>query len=445
MVPWSDLTGNRIKDFNLFEDLFPTEKKIISEAINIVDPELASLLSESEETPAEPDSTATAADTVPTTPAAAPAKPKIQYAQAPVADDGTVLIETYTPDGLSLPHFKSALGQADSRVVRVAVLGDSYIEGDIFCQDLRRLLQRDYGGEGVGFVAMHTDFPGFRGSVTQSSSGWEMHDIRKMSRKDSLRTLSGDYAKASSAATSTYKGTKSQPTWSRGSFMFISADTATITLKADGTAQTFAAQASTEPQLLTVNGPMKEFVVKAPAGTVALGAYLDGNNGVQVDCMSIRGNSGLSLGRLAAPLCSQMRSRGIDYDLIVLEFGMNILNAEQDDYSAYGKAMIKAVEHLKRIYPNADILIMGVGDRGIKNGTEIVSMASANALTATQRDIAQQTATHFWDTRAAMGGDGAAKKWRTDGYLNADYIHLNHKGGAHLADLFYNSLSLSLK
>ena len=40
----------------------------------------------------------------------------------------------------------------------MAVVGDSYIEGDIFTQDPRELFQDAYGGEGVGCVNMHSDF-----------------------------------------------------------------------------------------------------------------------------------------------------------------------------------------------------------------------------------------------------------------------------------------------
>ena len=47
-VPWSRLTGNRIKDFNLFEDLIPSERTVASAPTVEVDPALASFLAETQ-------------------------------------------------------------------------------------------------------------------------------------------------------------------------------------------------------------------------------------------------------------------------------------------------------------------------------------------------------------------------------------------------------------
>ena len=98
---------------------------------------------------------------------------------APVASDGSVLIEDYSQDGSALARFRNALAESGTRPVRIAVIGDSYIEGDIFTQDIRALLQERYGGSGVGYMAAFSNFPGFRQSVNQSGTGWTEHDIRK--------------------------------------------------------------------------------------------------------------------------------------------------------------------------------------------------------------------------------------------------------------------------
>lgn len=58
----------------------------------------------------------------------------------------------------------------------------------------------------------------------------------------------------------------------------------------------------------------------------------------------------------------------------------------------------------------------------------------------TQRETAHKCRIHFWDTRAAMGGEDAVVDWRSRKLLNADYIHLNHAGGAELAKLFDSAL-----
>ena len=154
-VPWSRLTGNRIKDFNLFEDLIPSERTVASAPTVEVDPELASFLAEtqtdeSEQLPAEP-----VADVeTETEPEFIPA---IATEEPPTDDNGEVLLEFYGDNPLA--KFKAALASGSARV---AVLGDSFIEGDIFTQNLREFFQDNYGGSGVGSMAIHSDLPGLR-------------------------------------------------------------------------------------------------------------------------------------------------------------------------------------------------------------------------------------------------------------------------------------------
>ena len=107
------------------------------------------------------------------------------------------------------------------------------------------------------------------------------------------------------------------------------------------------------------------FGINRNMSLAGIGVWLDGNNGISVDCMSSRGFSGVTLSRVSSSLSQSMR-RYIDYDLIVIEYGINAMSEAQTDYSAYSKLMIKSIGHIKECYPNADIIIMGVGDRGVK-------------------------------------------------------------------------------
>ena len=108
-------------------------------------------------------------------------------------------------------------------------------------------------------------------------------------------------------------------------------------------------------------------------GIIGLGVWLEGNHGISVDCMSSRGFSGISLADIDESLTSKL-SQYVPYDLIILEFGINAMSAKQKDYSVYGKRMDKVVQKIKKTYPSADILLMGVGDRGQKIGGEVHSM-----------------------------------------------------------------------
>ncbi len=433
LVPWSGLTGNLLKDFDLFGDLRP-------EPIASVD---------APEIPVLPEETGGGDNTI--VPVAADSLAADSVVQvhvvpdAPPMRDGVVLIENYTGSSVALERFRAALAGGKARV---AVLGDSYIEGDIFCQNLRDRLQQRYGGSGVGFMAMHSDFPGFRHTVRQSDKGWTMRDVRTFGKDDKMRTLSSDYARSVGGASTTFKGCGAFPDthkWDNTRFLFIAPDSGTVSITlSDGTPRSFDVQPSEDVQMLEVAAETdKAEVATDIPGLVALGTYLDGASGVALDCMSVRGNSGMGLRFLNNGLCGQM-ARFVDYDLIILEFGMNAISPDQTNYSAYAMQMKKSIDRIRQSYRNADILVMGVGDRGAKKGAAVESLEAAAAMLQAQRRLAVNAGTLFWDTRAAMGGDGAIADWRKRKLVNADYIHLNHAGGAELAALLDKALQIAI-
>lgn len=62
-------------------------------------------------------------------------------------------------------------------MVRIAVFGDSFIEADIFTADLREMLQKRFGGCGVGFVTITSMTSGYRPTVRHSFGGWSSHAV----------------------------------------------------------------------------------------------------------------------------------------------------------------------------------------------------------------------------------------------------------------------------
>ncbi len=438
-MPIGRLSNNLVKDFNLFEDLFPTAeptKSVETFETAQIDEELSELLAQ-----AEPEAIGEPSEVTEETSVVSPAVEEPLIHTAPVSE-GVVCFENYTNSPL-LSRFKAALAE-NSGTVNIAVIGDSFIEGDIFCEDLRELFQNRFGGSGVGHLSLHTDFPGFRKSVVQSDAGWKLHDIRTMSSRDSLRQLSGDYCTAETSASATFKGSSygnGTKEWSKSSFTFISASEGTIALTTDAGTETFDVVPDEAPVTLSVQGQTTKFKIESNVpGLKALGVNLDGNTGVQLDCMSVRGNSGITHAKLNETLISSLR-KNRDYSLIIIEFGMNALSAEQTNYTPYRTGMQKVVDKIRGCYPGADIIVMGVGDRGIKEGTEIKSMASCTAMVKAQRELARNSGVIFWDTREAMGGPGAVADWRKRRLVNADYIHLNHAGGKELATLMFNAFA----
>lgn len=456
LLPLSRISEGKLNDFNLIADILPgcdTATVATSDDSQPVDKELIAAIEEqkkgdepaSEKSQPAVTKAGTQVDTTPDT---------TTVATAPLPDeinpkvDGIVIMEDYSKNGDGLARIKAALSRSGNSLARIAVVGDSYIEGDIFTQNVREKLQERYGGGGVGYVNMYSEFPGFRRSVRQSGGGWTVYNVSSSGRRGAYMSITEQYSvknSESATANATYKGVSKYPTlssWGVSRFLFVSPQNTVIRTKStDDAWETHEITGSTEAQCIEVTGATPSFSVSLSDPSVAaIGVWLDEHCGVSVDCMSSRGFSGVTLMRVNETLSSEMR-RYIDYDLIVLEFGINAMSASQRDYSAYCNLMVKVINHIRKCYPNADILLMGVGDRGQKNGSEVKSMATTAAMVSAQRKAARTAGCVFWDTREAMGGEGAIIKWANaqPPLANKDYVHLSHTGGARLAEEFVKS------
>lgn len=435
-VPWGRLSGGFVKDYNLLADIMPSahpEAEVTGG--EVIDPALLEAI-------ASQDSAALSADT-----AMYISNDTVylfnETEPSPGRVGDMVVIEDYTPARQGLAGLKHAVlnGQA-----RIAVIGDSYIEGDIFTQDLRLLLQRAYGGRGVGYVPAFSSIPGFRRSVNvNGSDGWTMHNLSK--GKEAYFTIASEYHVGEAGASVKYHGYSREPkvaAWSKSSVMFIAPSDGKITLSNDADTITIDVVAGEMPQFVTLAGETTRFTVKSDVpGLVYLGAWLEDKEGVTVDCMSVRGDSGITHRRVNSNLASQMRPY-IDYDLIILEYGINALSSEQSDYSGYARLMKDVVGKIKECYPRADIIVMGVGDRGQKQAGQVHSMPTIRNMVMNQRRLAQETGTLFWDTREAMGGEDAIVAWRDRKLVNGDYIHLNSAGGRELAGMLADAIKKML-
>lgn len=440
LVPWDDITGSRVHGYNLISDIMPPDSASVVAGNEVIDPELIEEMRNiSAATPVVVEGTSE------DDPDTLIVVEHVVTAKNPRAD-GEMVIEDYTPFQVGLAATRAALERRDTEPVRIAVIGDSYIEGDIFTQDIRKMLQEQYGGRGVGYVPAHSMVAGFRRTVSISDYGWTQVTSPKGTGKPYFN-ISGEYFIAGQQAGVTYKGYAKEPrlaAWSRSSVMFVAPVSGTITLVTDQGEQTFEVEASDAPQLVAVDAETTKLKVSvAVPGLVYLGAWLEDGCGVSVDCMSIRGDSGITHRKINTEMAEKM-SQHIDYDLIIMEYGINALSAAQTNYDAYSNLMVEVVERLRLSYPRADILMLAIGDRGQKVNGVVHSLPTAKVMVDAQRRAAQKAGCLFWDMREAMGGEDAVVSWRERKLVNGDYIHLNSDGGREMARLLVPSINKKL-
>lgn len=360
-----------------------------------------------------------------------------------------VAIEDFGGDSYAMEPFFRAIASGGS--IRIGVMGDSFIEGDIFTADLREQLQRSYGGRGVGYVPMASQVSGMRPTVKHLHSGWNSHTIltRKSDKTVSKYSIAGTAFTASAAATASFEGTKYRRNlnwFERARMIFLSPNSTEIAIRInDNAPERFKVDGSSMLQCLEVEHDSihkVSFSVANPEGIISYGAYLDCKDGIYVDNLSLRGNAGTIMNSVSTSLTDDMRNY-VDYNLIVLQYGLNVVDANVLYYDSYRKSMAVVVNALKQMYPNAAIVIMGVGDRGTRIDGAFVTMPSIHGMIKAQRALAKECGVAFWNTFEAMGGENSMSKFVEWNWAAKDYTHISFRGGKHIADAMIKALTYS--
>lgn len=385
-----------------------------------------------------------------------PLPPVVKPAFVDTCRTGMTCIEDYSDSTFrGMRPFYEALnrlssGDEEDRQVRIAVFGDSFIEADIFTADLREMLQKRFGGCGVGFVAITSATNGFRPTVRHTFGGWESHAVTdSMGFDKKLQGISGHYFIPRRGAFVELRGQKKYAslldTCQRSTIFYLSKDSLSLTASVNkGDAQLFSVLPSAHLQTSEVEGNIGS--VRWSAGeadsTRFYGVAMDGKQGIVLDNFSLRGSTGLSLRDIPQRMLKEF-NRVRPYDLIVLEYGLNVATERGRNYDKYQKGLLTAIEHLKNCFPQAGVLLLSVGDRDYKDDEgELRTMPGVKNLVRYQQHTAALSGIAFWSMFEAMGGEEsmATLVHAKPAMANLDYTHINFRGGRFLAGLLYETL-----
>lgn len=210
--------------------------------------------------------------------------------------------------------------------MRVAFLGDSFIEGDIVVADFRSGMQERFGGRGVGFVPVTSVAAQFRPTIEQKAEGWTTWSM--LTDHHHRYTLSGmTFEPKGEKPSISIKTTDRYPelkTVSSLKFLYEKNIRTQMTLVCNGTQDTICEtlEPTTAITQYEQTGTFTEasFSFADTAGFRALGVALEDNSGVIVDNYSLRGNSGMILSRLDSTRCRELNEIR-PYDLVVCSTG----------------------------------------------------------------------------------------------------------------------------
>ena len=172
------------------------------------------------------------------------------------------------------------------------------------------------------------------------------------------------------------------------------------------------------------------------------GFAMDGRTGIAVDNFGVCSSSGLTMRSIPMSRLRQFNAYR-PYDLIVLQFGLNVATPRGSNYDGYERGMLTVIEHLKEAFPQAGILVVGVGDREHKDEEgNLRTMPGVKNLIRYQQTIAAKAGVAFWNLYDAMGGEGSIRRMvqAKPAQANLDYTHINFHGGKVLAKQLYETL-----
>ena len=356
-----------------------------------------------------------------------------------------------TGDTSQLKKFLNVLNESKIKKIRIAHYGDSINWGDIITADLRQNFQSKFGGMGAGFLSICSDDIAVKQTTkhTFNEADWEWASLFTRNLKNYTLGIAGTVAKSKGNSWVKYEATNFKS--SSKSFKIIrlfynnAKNNCNVSYALNnGAVQNLKLETGLNVKESDINSSGNATSVKLNFNSCSsdvnfFGVSLENGNGVYVDNFPIRGNSGVSIDDISRNILSDFQKM-LNYKLIILNYGLNIASPEQTNYTWYRNKMIKVINNLKQVFPDAAILLVGVGDKAIKKGTKFITDSSVLMVLNEQKIIAQQTGIAFWNSLEAMGGVNSMNEWVNQNLALKDYSHFSDAGGKILADLLTDAI-----
>lgn len=346
--------------------------------------------------------------------------------------------------------FYNALDIADVRPVHIAVLGDSYIEGDIMTAMLRELLQQRFGGTGCGYLPMTSITADIRMTVRQTFGGWTQHKaIDRNGYVNTFNNITGNYFNAGTGAWVDivgrgYRYRRSASCTSSSFYYLGGGGTGAVTAYVNGERfREFSLMDINEVNKVTVTGDITsvKWEVSDPASIVFLGTSMDSGRGVIVDNLAMRSASGRHLKDIPDRVLAGFNSVR-PYDLVIILYGLNVAGNVKSQFTGYCNQLQQGIDNIKRCMPGTSVLLVSCSDREERTEKGFRTMDGVLGLIQAQKRVAINSRVAFWNLYEAMGGEGSIVEMVNKGEAARDYTHLTSKGGDCVARLLYQALML---
>lgn len=348
-----------------------------------------------------------------------------------------------------MKNFFDALKQSRSKSVRIAHYGDSGLEGDLIDADMRQDLQKNFGGLGAGFLPVTSQDVSFRVSTGISFSGdWKTSSVI-IGKEANIPLGINGFAFIPKAGSwvkyDCYNRYSSASGFRTIKIYYSDAKNSSIKYSFNNGSEQMAPLQTgkgVKELLLTVPSNGKSFKMTATVSEQAkfYGISMESGAGVYLDNFAWRGNTGTSFRDISSDVMRDF-NKYLNYKLIILSFGQNMVSTGSVNFGWYENQMINVINDLKRDFPQASILLVSVGDRAIKRGTKFATDPNVIKMVESQKKIANSTGITFWNMFEAMGGENSIVAWASSGLAFKDYGHISLDGSKKVANMLSKAIT----
>lgn len=381
----------------------------------------------------------------------------------PIAFDSTL------KSGLYRFFDKLTENQKQNKPLRIMHYGDSQIEGDRITAFLRNKFQKIFGGGGPGLLSVLQVYDSYITMNQQNSENWQKYAIFGA---DTKRTKSKKYgvlaafAKFFNPETDSTKITITEANISISESKFSYSTVkqfnqlrlfygnnhkgCAIKIYVDGSMiLSDSLKLNTEFEVLSCNfsHTPSSIVIKffAKESPDFYGISLEKSNGIAVDNIPLRGNSGTFFTSLNFAHVQRMYQE-LNPGLFILQFGGNVMPYTKNVATAnqYGEWFYAQIMRIHKLCPDAAVIVIGPSDMSIKENENYITYPMLEAVRNAMKSASLKAGAGYWDLYEAMGGKNSMPSWveANPPLAGTDYTHFTPKGAGIVANMFYNALML---
>ena len=340
--------------------------------------------------------------------------------------------------------------------VRILHYGDSQIEMDRISSDLRQGLQERFGGLGTGFFPALSNVPS--ASISRSASG-AFVQYTMYGDSTTVRAGHNRYGPLAQVVQLTEGGTVTlRPTKSKYA-KEIAKEFSSISILYGRPSKDFDVKIvadTLKPRVVTQKGesgavlqtwhfarPVPKATLRITGSAEIYGISADGDGGVAVDNVPLRGCSGNIFTRISKPLMADCLDM-TDTRLIILQFGGNYMPVTRNSkvIEQYMEQITAQLQYFHEVAPQAKLLFIGPSDMGKSVDGRVVTWPRLPELVDSLKSTALRNDAAYWDLYRMMGGENSMVQWvkHNPPLAGPDYIHFTPAGAQKVGETFTQSL-----